>query len=65
VIGGNRDGVSGPGVGAVENDVQGAAAAPGILVTVGFGCGVGAICVEGEAHDASMTIRMEDIAKSL
>lgn len=64
-MGGNSDGVSGPGVGTAANEVQGAEATPAMLVTVGLGSGDFAICVAGDAHDASNTKITRAMMKSL
>ena len=58
VIGGKRDGVSGPGVGATEKALQEDVFETGIRVTVG-GISIVGVDVAG-AHDVINRIRMKE-----
>jgi len=59
-MGGNRDGVSGPGVGAADKEVQGAEEIPAILVTVGLNSGACGVRVDDDVQAASRTVVMKN-----
>ena len=59
-MGGNRDGVSGPGVGTADKDVQGAEDIPAMLVTVGLTSVACGVCVDDDVQAASRTVVMKN-----